>query len=150
MTQAASFTETTPRHALPLLFAGQVQKEFFVNESLARLDLLLHPAIIEERADPPANPAAGACYLVAAQATGAWQGMDSCLAAWDGDGWTIAAPQPGMTVRDLTSGTVLLFDQQWQRFAAPPPPAGGTVVDLEARSAIGQITAALKEFGIFS
>ncbi len=42
MSDPVQFEGATPRFALPLLFAGQAQKEFFVNEALLRADMVLH------------------------------------------------------------------------------------------------------------
>lgn len=61
--------------------AGQTQKEFFLNESLARLDLLLHAAVVSELAEPPGAPEAAACYLVADGAQAAWAGRTGQIAA---------------------------------------------------------------------
>lgn len=150
MTEPISFTSATPRHALPYLFAGQAQREFFVNESLARIDLLLHPSVEGERADPPADPVAGECWIVGQSATGAWQGHDGQLAAWQGGQWLLAAPARDMRVHDRTSGGLLRFDGQWLRIARPADPAGGATIDAEARAAIVAILDALEQYGIFS
>lgn len=150
MTEPASFTNSTPRHAFPLLFAGQTQKEYFLNESLARLDLLLHAAVVSELAEPPAEPEPGACYLVADGAQTAWAGRTGQIAAWDGTAWIFATATDGMLLRDLSAGSLLLFDQGWQRFTAPAAPDGGSTIDAEARAAIGQLIATLRSFGIFS
>ena len=93
------------------MHAGQTQKEFFLNESLARLDLLLHAAVVSELAEPPAEPEAGACYLVADGAQAAWAGRIGQIAAWDGTAWIFAAATDGMLLRDLSAGSLLLFDQ---------------------------------------
>lgn len=150
MTNTASFISTTARHSLPLLFVGQAQKEFVVNEALARLDLLAQPSVVEERADPPTNAIAGDCYLIAANATGDWMGHDGALTGWDGTQWTFVAPKQGMLIRDTSQSTWLVFSDGWQRMAAPAEPSGGSVVDVEARDALANLLAALKEFGIFS
>lgn len=150
MTEPVSFTSTTPRHLLPFLFAGQAQREFFVNESLARIDLLLHPAVEGERADPPADPVAGECWIIGPSATGAWQGHDGQLAAWQGGQWLVAAAVPGMRVHDRTSGGQLRYEGQWERIARPADPAGGATVDAEARAAIAAIIEAMARFGTFS
>lgn len=150
MTDPVSFTSTTPRHALPFLFAGQAQKEFFVNESLARLDLLLHPAVEGERADPPGTPVKGECWLVGAGATGPWAAHERAVAGWDGTAWTFAEPVADMMVRDREAGGFRRFSGEWQAIARPADPAGGTAIDTEARAAIVAIMAALETFGIFS
>lgn len=150
MTSATNLAGATVRHALPMLYPGQAQKEFTLNEALARIDLLLHPAITGERASPPADPATGEIYLVAADAVGEFSGMDGQLAGWDGQQWTFAAPSPGMMIRDLSDGVLVRYADGWKRQIAPQEPAGGATVDAEARAAIAELLAALKEFGIFS
>ena len=64
MSLPVDFDTATARHGFPMLVAGQAQKEFFVNEALARIDALLHPAFETVASTPPALPAAGECWLV--------------------------------------------------------------------------------------
>ena len=78
----------TPRLALPFLSAGQAQKEFFHNEALQTLDMLVAAAVEEApRAAPPATPAVGATYIVADSPTGEWAGKPLNLAAYTIGGW---------------------------------------------------------------
>lgn len=125
------------------MLPGQAQKEFTLNEALARIDVLLHPAVPEERVGPPADPEAGATYLVASQATGEFAGMDGRIAGWDGQQWIFAEPIEGMMVRDLSTGTLVNFSDGWQRPPAPAEPSGGVTIDEEARAAISGIIATL-------
>ena len=66
----------TARFAIPLLAAGQAQKELLHNEAVQSLERTLASPAVEEgpRVSPPASPAIGACYIVAAGPTGAWTG----------------------------------------------------------------------------
>ena len=117
---------------------------------------------------PPASPAVGACYIVATSPTGAWVGKALNLAAYTAGGWRFVAPLEGVTafVRSssvwatfrsgawefgiLRGSNVTIAGQQvvGGRTAAIPGPSGGSVVDLEARSALGQILTALRLHGL--
>lgn len=46
-------------------------------------------------ATPPASPAAGDTYIVAATATGAWAGKEKQIAVWSGSAWVFYAPRIG-------------------------------------------------------
>ena len=100
MTDPISFTSTTPRYGLPLLFAGQSQKEFYVNEAHALADALLRAACEGESADPPATPAEGETWLVASAATGDWAGADGKIASRQSGNWLFAVPADGMRMFD--------------------------------------------------
>jgi uncharacterized protein (DUF2236 family) len=150
MTEPVSFTSTTPRHALPFLFAGQAQKEFVLNQCLAQIDLLMHPAVQGEQTDPPPAPIEGECWLVGANATAAWAGMDAAIASWHGDQWQFAQPLSEMRVFDRDAGGWRRYSEGWQRLARPADPAGGATIDSEARAAIVAILSALQQYGLFS
>lgn len=142
------FDSRTARHDLPLLFAGQAQKEVFVNELAARLDALLHPVIESETATPPADPADGQCWLVGSSPTGAWAGQQGRLAARQGGQWLFFDPVDGMRAFSRSAGKDLRWSGQWQGAVRPALPSGGTTVDSEARAAISAIVAALTAAGI--
>ena len=86
------------RLSLPFLSPGQAQKEFFHNEALQTLDLLVAPAVEEGPRDaPPASPNIGACYLVGASPSGDWVGKSMCIAGYTSGGWRLIQPTEGMT-----------------------------------------------------
>lgn len=86
----------TPHLALPLIAAAQAQKHVTHNEALGVLDALLHCAVLDkDLAAPPGSPAAGARYIVAAPAAGAWAGKAGQIAAWADGVWTFHPPKPG-------------------------------------------------------
>lgn len=145
-------TARTPRHALPFLFPGQAQKEAFVNEALARLDGLLQPVVLGERAEPPASPGIGDSYLVSASATGDWAGQGAAIATWADTHWLFASPWEGACIHDAAAGALAVFTSSggWRRAAAPSIPTGGATQDLEARAAIAEIVARLHSLAIFS
>jgi len=149
MTDPIAYTATTPRYGLPLLFAGQSQKEFYVNEAHALADALLHAACEGEAAAPPAAPTEGETWLVAAGATGDWSGEAGRLAAFQSGTWLFVSPRDGMRLFDRATGQVLLFNNGWHRPGAPAGPSGGATVDTEARAAISGLIAALIGAGIF-
>jgi hypothetical protein len=160
---------STPRLALPFLSPGQAQKELFHNEALQLLDVLVGAAVEEPpRGSPPASPALGSCYLVAASATGAWTGKAGSIAAFTSGGWRFLPPVEGLSVYVRSLGTCAAFRLgTWElgklrgssiviggdqvighRGAAIADPAGGGVVDSEARMAISQVLAALRQHGL--
>lgn len=161
--------DTTPRFALPFILPGQAQKEHFHNEALVRIDLALHPAVEgPPAAAPPPDPAPGQCWIVAAAATGEWEGRDGMLAMWSEAGWRFLAPSPGTSAWNKPEGVPLLWDGAgWlegelacaglrvgglrvvgERQPAVPSPSGGTIIDAEARAAIDALTAALMSHGL--
>ena len=142
------FDSRTARLDLPLLFAGQAQKEGFVNETSARIDSLLHGAIEAEQAAPPAVPVDGQMWLVAAGASGAWLGQAGKLAARQAGNWLFVTPRDGMKLLNRASGQEIRYSGSWKSAARPALPSGGTTIDAEARTALAAILTALTTAGI--
>lgn len=164
-------SDTTARLALPLIAAGQAQKELFHNEALARVDALLTPSVVAMLVnDPPASPTPGQCWIIGDTPTGVWAGQPHMLAAWTDGGWRMIAPLTGMQIWSIADGLFARFDgvawicgdvvarrllvggvpvvglQQPPIFA----PSGGAVIDVEGRGAIGAILAALRSHGLIA
>ncbi len=148
MTDPVFLDSATPRFGLPLLFAGQAQKEFHVNEAHVLADSLLHCAIEGESASPPPSPMNGDCWLVAANAGGGWAGQSGKLACRQAGNWIFIAPRDGIRLYNRATGQEMRYANGWHAPARPAPPTGGTVVDAEARSAIVNLVAALAQAGI--
>lgn len=142
------FESRTPRLDLPLLFAGQAQKEGYVNEIAARLDALLFLAVESEIATPPASPQDGKSWLVASSPSGDWAGRASQIASRQSGNWLFTAPLPGMRLLNKTTGQEIRFVTQWNAPAKPAAPTGGTTVDAEARTAIAALIAVMVSSGI--
>lgn len=161
----------TDRIGLPLLAAGQAQKELAHNEALLLLDMVSQP--VAESADlaiPPESPSAGQCWIVASPATGAWESRETTLAGWTENGWRFASPDRGWRAWVIDRGHGMRFDgSAWTddetrpdgyfvageqvlagRQGAIADPAGGTVADSEARAAILGILAALRSHGLIA
>jgi Protein of unknown function (DUF2793) len=151
MTDPISFSATSPRFGLPLLFAGQSQKEITVNEALLNADILLHPAIEGITAAVPPAPVSGQCWIVGSGATGVFASQADRIAAWSEGGWRFVAPREGLRAYDLSRAAHRIYASgAWRLVIAPSAPTGGTVIDSQARIAIAAIIAALREGGNIS
>lgn len=150
MSEPITFTSASARFALPFLFAGQAQKEFFVNEAHARADILFHPSVEGEQAAPPATFEDGQCWLVADEAQGEWAGNGGAIAGRQASRWVFVQPRDGMQIFDKQTGQKVLFLGGWQRVSAPELPTSGTVIDTEVRAALGNLIETLRNAGIFS
>ncbi|WP_310498865.1 DUF2793 domain-containing protein [Sandarakinorhabdus sp.] len=157
----------TTRLRLPLLAAGQAQKEITHNEAIAQLDRLMHITVISrELTSPPAEPDAGDSYIVPFSGTALWGAPAGTLMSWDGFGWQATTPITGMVAYVVTDAATTIFAAGWQAgwpvshlmigaravLGATPasvvPPNGGAVVDAEARAVLGMLLAALSAQGI--
>lgn len=148
MTAPFSFEDKSPRFALPLLYSGQAQKEFFVNEALSKIDALLHLSVESEVAVPPTAPEDGKAWIVAAQPSGDWADREGALACRQSGNWIFVDPQDGMQVFNLAANQWQVYKGTWKKAAAVQEPIGGSTVDVEVRAALSELTAALKSLGI--
>lgn len=148
MAEPIAFTSHTPRFSIPLLFAGQAQKEFFFNEAQHLIDTLLHLAVEGIANAPSAAPSEGECWIVDSSAQEQWTGMEDSVAVFTASAWKFVAPTDGMTAFDKASGQKFLYDGGWQTASLPNEAQGGTTIDSEARNAINGIIAALRDQAI--
>lgn len=143
-------TGQSSRLALPLLAAGQAQKETTHNEALILLDLLTHPVVESaELTAPPATPVTGQMWLVPDAPTGVWSGQAGRLAAMTEGGWRYIDPFEGLILWDKARAKIYRFHEgDWIVPNNIAEPAGGTVVDVEARATIANIAALLVKWGL--
>jgi hypothetical protein len=88
--------DTTPNLSLPYIAAAQAQKHVTHNEAIRALDALVQLAVLTRTlAAPPASPADGARYIVAAGASGAWAGHTGKIAAFQDGAWEVLGPREG-------------------------------------------------------
>ncbi|MEH3102676.1 MAG: DUF2793 domain-containing protein [Sphingomonas phyllosphaerae] len=163
--------EDSARLALPLLAAGQAQKEVWHNEALTLLDLAVQATVEEvDRNAPPAAPQPGQCWIVGPAPSGAWSGHAGAIAGWTAGGWRFVAPRAGLRAQHLSSGQLATCDGSgWRlgeiraaqvmvdgvqvvgaRGAAITVPTGGATIDAELRTCVETILIMLRKHGLIS
>ena len=150
MSEPISFTSHTPRFEIPLLFAGQAQKEFFFNEAQIIIDALLQTSVEGIAISPPVKPVDGQCWIVSNGAEGEWSGQDKAVAVRHGSGWKYIVPQEGMKAYNKFKKQHLIFRNGWAGASEPTAASGGATVDSEARAAIDSLTTSLRDAGVLA
>lgn len=161
----------TLRHALPMLVPGQMNREVTLNSALQMADAMMSPVVESAPAvSPPNLPTHGQCFAVAAGATGGWAGHDGDIATWSEGSWLFIGVPEGAAFRVRNNGVpVVRTATGWEigtvrgdrvaiggvavvqaQQAAISAPSAGTTVDAQARTAIGQILAALRAHGLIA
>ncbi len=107
---------TTQNLRLPYLAPAQAQKHVTHNEALRALDAVVQLSLISlTQTAPPANPAEGVRYFVAAGASGDWSGQDGKLAARQDGAWMFYQIQPGWQAWDEATQSLKVWDgMNWQ------------------------------------
>ncbi|MBV7255197.1 DUF2793 domain-containing protein [Pacificimonas sp. WHA3] len=163
-------TDQTDSFSIPLLQAGQAQKDVTHNEAVLRLERWLAPRVKSRSlAVPPAAPDIGDAWVVAAGGAAQWAGHDGRIAEWRGR-WMYLSPPDGLLIWIEDEDALLMRKNGVWRddglpvdaislrgtklFAADPQPvvdpAGGGVIDVEARAAIAALLASLRGMGLAS
>lgn len=162
---------STPRLQLTLLSTGQAQKEVTVNEGFQTIDIVAAGAVEgDPQNDPPASPTIGSCYILGSAPTGDWTGKAQSVAAYTSGGWRLLSPIDGMsftlkptgysayyragaweigTIRGsklMIEGLQVVGNQE----ASIADPTGGPIVDVEGRTAVTQILAAMRAHGLIA
>lgn len=160
----------TPRLGLPMLAAGQAQKELYHNEALSLIDLCLNGHALEVGANtPPDMPEPGQSWIIGNAPEGDWAGNANQIAGWTLGGWRFVSPAEGMRLWcNSTVGFILFRDGNWQsdqgygpviiagdqiigeRLEGIAEPSGGTVVDAEARAALTAVLFAMRTHGLIA
>ncbi|WP_017669056.1 DUF2793 domain-containing protein [Sandarakinorhabdus sp. AAP62] len=160
---------TTPRLALPLIAAGQAQKDVTHNEAVLALDRLVALEVNSRSLMvPPSAPQTGACYIVPAAGSVAWGHPAGTLLHWQGAAWLPETPRDGQIALLVDEGLMLIHRGNWRDLwpvaglvvsgravlAVPPvslaAPSGGAIIDSEARTVLTALLAALQQQGIIS
>jgi Protein of unknown function (DUF2793) len=110
--------DTTPKLLLPYIMPSQAQKHVTHNETLAMLDALVQLAVLDrDLATPPASPATGDCYIVAASAGGAWTGQSGKIAYYQDGSWQFLSPGRGWMACCLDEASLLYWTgSAWASF----------------------------------
>lgn len=161
--------EATPRLGLPLLQAGQAQKDITHNEAVILVDHMIFPTVQEGPLnEPPPSPMDGSSWLVGSSPIGAWAGQAEAIACATEGGWRFVRAREGMLVWRIDSNVFSLHrNGSWTsgawpasaieidgeiilsgRQAAITAPSGGTTVDIEARVAIASILDRMRGHGL--
>lgn len=162
---------TTARHGLPLLSAGQAQKEVTHNEALTMADQLMNPVAEQFGLEtPPGGPQPGQTWIIGAAPTGDWAGRDGQIACWTPGGWRYVQPFEGLhiwlmdqrlwarreangwSIGEVSAGEIRIGGVRVLGTRQPPivEPAGGTTIDEAARTALAAVLQALRAHGIIS
>lgn len=103
--------DLSPRFGLTFLAEGGGGAELYVNENAVIMESMTHLAFADRDATaPPGSPTQGATYLVAASATGAWDGQDGNVAIYTGTRWVFVVPDEGMRARVRDENVDIAYD----------------------------------------
>jgi Protein of unknown function (DUF2793) len=142
--------ETSVRFDLPLLMAGQAQKEVTHNEALTLIDLALCPVVEAVGLNsPPAGPVSGQAWIVGSAPSEAWLGEADALAGWTAGGWRFVRLPVGASVTMRTNGLKCIRKLTgWEVSPTMVTPTGGAIVDAECRTALSVLIAVLISHGL--
>lgn len=123
----ADQTDQTTHLDLPFIMPSQAMKHVTHNAALQRLDAIVQLSVLSQSlAAPPAAPAEGDRYIIAAGASGAWAGHSGEVALWQNGAWDFATPRKGWRAWLEPEARLLAFNgSAWQN-------AGGASINPAA------------------
>jgi hypothetical protein len=146
--------QQTPRLALPLIAAGQSQKDVTHNDAVLALDRLVALAVLSASAlAPPASPPDGGVWIVPAAGATIWGQPAGTLMHRQDEAWIAALPHDGQVAYVAENGLLLVHAGGWQivrRMGTPMTvelPSGGGTIDAEARSALASLISIMEHHG---
>ena len=113
---------TSQNLSLPYIAPAQAQKHVTHNEALRALDAIVQLSLASKtQTTPPANPAEGTRYYVAAPATDIWAGQEGQIAVFQDGAWAFYSPQPGWQAWIEDESSLQIWDgMAWQNTAPAP------------------------------
>lgn len=144
--------ETSARFVLPLLVAGQAQKEVTHNEALTLIDLALCPVVEAVGINsPPSSPILGQAWIIGTAPSGVWLGSANALAGWTAGGWRFVQLPVGASV--MIRSNSLKWKRNSASWVVSPTasvPSGGSIVDVQCRAALSGVIDALISHGLLA
>lgn len=128
-------SEQSPNLSLPYIMAAQAQKHVTHNEAIRALDALTQLTIVDrDQTAPPISPTEGACYIIAATATGDWVGRETEIAAYQDGAWAYYAPKEGWSAWISDENELVVFEGGNWKIIAPKSlnPATGNMLGVNA------------------
>ena len=113
--------DITTNLLLPYILAAQAQKHVTHNDALRLLDGLVQLSVLDrDLTAPPASPAEGARYIVAAGATGAWSGWSGDVALWSDGAWLRLPARTGWLAWVADEATLFVWGgSTWNTVGVP-------------------------------
>lgn len=103
--------DETANLKLPFILPSQAQKHVTHNESLQLLDAIVQLGVLDrDLTTPPAEPAEGDRYIVAAPASEAWEGKEGEIAAFQDGAWSFLVPRMGWRAWVGDEQAILVWD----------------------------------------
>lgn len=103
--------EQSPRLGLPYIAPHQAQGHVLHNEAIRTLDSLVQLSVNDRSTTaPPPAPAEGDQHIIAPGATGAWDGRDNQIAAFQDGAWAYLVPKVGWQAWVAAEGQLVVWD----------------------------------------
>jgi hypothetical protein len=113
--------DNSPILNLPYILPAQAQKHVTHNEAIRLLDIIVQLAVESRTLTvPPATQDVGDRHIVAAGATGVWDGKANQIAVWSETGWIYVVPLAGWQAHVTAEAVDVTFDgTAWNTLGLP-------------------------------